>query len=360
MRRALARVLATAMLIGSIQLVGSPAVVAGGTPQVDPVKTGLNGPSAFTFAPNGFIWYLERGTGRIIRLNPGTGGERRTFRISRVDGSGERGALGIALHPNWPATKLIYVYVTRMAGGSLRNQVVRVNPDANRMRVLISTPASSIPYHNGGRILFGPDGKLYVTIGDGHNESNAQDRTRNLRGKVLRLDPDGTPAPGNPFGRVWAYGIRNSFGFTFDPQTDRLWETQNGPGCNDEINRIVKGGNFAWGPHQSCGSLPTPRDTNRDGPTPRRLPEKVFVSPIGITGAAFCNSCGLGASFEGKLLYGAVNDGMIRMSTLGPNRRAITATTVVTGAPNGIHSMEVAPNGAIYFSDFAAIYRLIP
>ena len=89
------------------------------------IKTGLNGPSAFTFAPGGTIWYLERGTGEVHTLNPSTGGDHRVFTIPGVDGNGERGALGIALHPNWPATPRVFVYVTRTHAGHLQNQLVR-------------------------------------------------------------------------------------------------------------------------------------------------------------------------------------------------------------------------------------------
>ena len=174
------------------------------------VKTGLNGPSAFTFAPGGTIWYLERGTGEVHTLDPGSGADHRVYTISGVDGSGERGALGIALHPNWPKTPRVFVYVTRTRGGHLQNQLVRFTVSGgsgSHLRILLSAPASATPYHNGGRILFGPDRKLYVVIGDGHNSVNAQDRSGNLRGKILRLDTDGTAARGNPIGRIWSYGI---------------------------------------------------------------------------------------------------------------------------------------------------------
>jgi glucose/arabinose dehydrogenase len=340
---------------------GSPAG-AGVTLSIDPVKTGLNGPSGFTFTPDGRILYLERGSGRIVLLDPSDGSEHRFFRIPRVNGDGERGTLGIALHPNWPTRRTVYVYVTRSSRGSLKNQVVRVTKGGGRtrMKVLLSTPASASPYHNGGRILLGPNDKLFVIIGDGHNATNAQDRSKNLRGKILRLDLDGTRAAGNPRGRIWAFGIRTSYGMAFDPQTNRLWDLQNGPGCNDEINRIVKGGNYAWGPNQSCGSQPAPRDTNRDGPRPRRLPEHYFVSPIGISGGAFCQSCGLRAADEGKLFFGCVNDGDIRIATLDADRRTITNVNAVLNTPNNsVHSMEVAPNGTIYFSDHAGIYRIV-
>ena len=94
------------------------------TIKIRPVATGLNGPSAFTFAPNGLIWYLERGTGEVRTLDPQTKANHLVFTIGGVNGAGERGALGIALSPRWPAKKVVYVYVTRSGGGHLQNQLV--------------------------------------------------------------------------------------------------------------------------------------------------------------------------------------------------------------------------------------------
>jgi glucose/arabinose dehydrogenase len=341
---------------GAMQPMAANAAV-----KIRPVATGLNGPSGFTFAPSGTIWFLERGTGEVRTLDPATGDRHLVFTIGGVDGSGERGALGIALHPRWPRKKVVYVYVTRMSGGHLQNQLVRFtvnNGIGSRMRVLVHAPASVNPYHNGGRILFGPGNKLFVMIGDGHNSANAQDRKNNLRGKILRLDPDGTAAKGNPFGRIWSYGHRNSFGFTFDPLTGRLWETENGPECTDEINLIAKGANFGWGPHESC-SLPKPRGTNNSGPKPRHLPKKYFGSTIGITGAAFCDRCGIG-TLNGELVFGDVNSGSIRAISLNPKRNDFSSggRTIET-APSGAHSVEVSPHGHLFFSTASGIYRLV-
>jgi glucose/arabinose dehydrogenase len=328
-----------------------------------PVATGLNGPSGFTFAPDGAIWYLERGTGEVHRLVPSTDADHRITTIGGVDGSGERGALGIALHPDWPAVKLVFVYVTRMRAGHLENEVVRFRVNdgsAGPLRVLLQSRASSNPYHNGGRIMFGPDRKLYVMVGDGHNAANAQDRSDNVRGKILRLDFDGSAAAGNPIGRIWSYGHRNSFGFTFDRRTGRLWETENGPGCTDEINLIVKGGNFGWGPKENC-SLAKPGGTNNSGPKPRIRPKAYFANPIGITGAAFCRKCGVGRAVNGDLVFGDVNTDSIRAVDLNAARTSFDARPrVLLGAPTGVHSVEAGPNGRIYFSGATGIWRLAP
>ena len=160
---------------------------------------------------------------------------------------------------------------------------------------------------------------------------------------------------------MFAFGIRNSFGFTFDPQTDSLWETENGPECNDEINLIAGGGNFGWGPNENCGGN-SPGDTNNSGPTPRRLPKLWFEGTIGITGDAFCDGCGLGSQVEGQLFFGDVNTGVLRRVALNAARDDVSGSAIdVLDAPGGaIYSMETAPNGQIYFSDPQAIYRLAP
>jgi glucose/arabinose dehydrogenase len=336
----------------------SQSAVAGGVRAIR-VASGLASPVGFTFMPGGRLVYVERNTGWLRFRNLQTGNDVQVHRIVNVNFDGERGALGVALHPAWPSQPFVYVYVTRNTADGLRNQVLRIkveNDDGVAVRRLLSVAAGPAGNHNGGRILFGPDGKLYVVIGDNADPSNAQDRTSNLRGKILRLNPDGSIPSTNPFGtRIWAYGIRNSIGFAFDPQNGRLWESENGPECNDEVNRIVKGGNHAWGPSQSCPN------TNNSGPTPRILPKYTFASTVGLTGLAFCDACGLGPAFNGDLVVGAVNDGRIRRFDLNAARTGFDAgPLLVLDRPGPVLSLEVAPNGRIYFSDFDSIYRLAP
>jgi glucose/arabinose dehydrogenase len=349
----------------TLACVGAGPARAGGSIVARTVVGDLNDPAGFTFLQDGRIVYLERGTGQIHIYNPKTKTDHRFFTIPGVNGEGERGALGVAVSPDWPSPRSLYVYVTRSSGGNLRNQIVKVT-SANHtvtMQVLMSQPASSSSLHNGGRILFGPDGMLYAIVGDGHDSSNAQDLSGNLRGKILRMTPDGGAAADNPIAgsRIFAFGIRNSFGFTFDPQTDSLWETENGPECNDELNLIVGGGNFGWGSSENCQGT-SPDDTNGSGPTPRHFPKLWFDSTIGITGDAFCQDCGLGAQVQGQLFFGDVNDGVLRRVALNAARNDVSGDAIdVFDAPGGaVYSMETAPNGQIYFSDAQAIYRLAP
>jgi glucose/arabinose dehydrogenase len=334
----------------------------------------LDQPVGFTFAPNGRIVYLERATGEIRLLDPRTGRDRLWHRVTGVDSQGERGALGVALHPRWPRVRWVYVYVSRApAGGELRNQLLRLrigHGDALARQVLLNAPIGTRSNHNGGRIAFGSDGRLFVVVGDGGEDpATAQTLADEPRGKILRIEPDGSVPASNPFGSlVWSYGHRNSIGFAFDPQTGRLWESENGPECNDELNRIVAGGNFAWGPAQDCGVPPQPEDTNLDGPDPKRLPHHTFAETVAVTGVAFCERCRLGARYEGHLFAGCANGtckgtvGPIMHAPLSPGRWGLAASPQrvrLAGHAGAVYSMEVAPNGRIHFSDGGGIYRLV-
>jgi glucose/arabinose dehydrogenase len=318
-------------------------------------------PAAFTPTPEGNrIYFGERYSGEIRRLDRATGATTLFYTVPGMASGGESGLLGLALHPDYPDNRNVWAFVTRDVDGTRQNQLLRIRPDGKGFAVLRSLPTGL--YHNGGRIMFGPEGKLYVVIGENDNPANAQD-LGNLAGKMLRLNPDGTVPADNPQpGRaVIAYGIRNSFGFTFDPQAGHLWATDNGPECNDELNLIprLELTNFGWGPSQSCDSPPpAPRNTNRDGPDPV-LPRLSFSLPPALTGAAFCDGCGL--STPGDLFVGDYNDGRIHRLTLTPERRDVASQSVYYDHPDSVLSVETpADGGPLYFSSPTNIYRLRP
>jgi glucose/arabinose dehydrogenase len=320
-----------------------------------------NWPTSFTFAPDGRLWYTQKQAGNIRVVRPGHGKHGHLFfHVRHVRSDGERGLLGIALDPGFPATPYVYVYATRTIGGHIVNQVIRLTDKhghGRNSKILFHT-SSPATNHNGGRLLFGPDGMLYLVIGDGADPANSQD-LNSVHGKILRMTKTGAIPGDNPFGSRFAYtrGNRNSFGFTFDPQTGRLWETENGPECNDEINRIVAGKNYGWGPSETCSGH-SPRDTNQDGPSPR-LPLRWYTPTIAPTGITFCRGCGLGHGFQGAALFGCVNGARIRRLLLNGKRTDVRSQKVVyRNGGNSVLSMESAPNGTIYFSDPSGIFRL--
>jgi glucose/arabinose dehydrogenase len=326
------------------------------------VAGGLDFPAAFTFARDGRIFYGERFTGEIRIRDLRTGSDTLFATIPDLATSGEQGLLGLALHPAYPSVPLVYAYATRFVGTQRQNQIVAlrdVGGTGQLQGIIFRSDTTAGTYHDGGRILFGPDHMLYAVVGEAHDSSNAQDLSVNA-GKVLRMTPSGAVPPDNPFpGSVnFTYGLRNSFGFTFDPLTGILWETENGPECNDEINTIFSGQNYGWGPSETCSTPPpAPENTNQDGPDPH-LPLAWYTPTIAPTGTAFCFGCGLPSS-QSQLFFGAVNTGEIRRVTLTADRMGIAGQAVVYDHSSGILSMEVGPNRAIYFSDASGIWRLI-
>jgi glucose/arabinose dehydrogenase len=356
------------ILVGAIVL----ALAAGATPAqaavgAQLIAPGLNNPAAFTFAGNGKILYGERQTGEIRVYDPIAHTDTLAYTVTNLSTQGEQGLLGLAIDPQFASGQpFAYAYATRNNGGQLQNQILRLRYRPGRpltATVIFTSDTTAGTYHDGGRILFGPDGMLYAVVGESHDSSNAQDINLTA-GKIVRMTRNGTAPSDNPFvgvngdDLVWSFGHRNSFGFTFDPQTGRLWETENGPECNDEINLVTKGGNYAWGPNESCSGT-APQNTNQDGPIPRIMPLAWYTPTIAPTGAAFCTGCGLGVANEGHFFFGDNNGGRIHNVVLNANRNGIASQSIAYDHPNAVYSVERGPDGAIYFSDPTGIWKLI-
>ena len=348
-----------ALLVAAALFVSPGSALAATAQPVSPSELAV--PAAFTATPDGSrILYGERYTGRIMRLNPSTGTSTPFFTVPNVASAGEQGLLGLALHPSYPSDGRVWAFVTRTVSGTAKNQLLRIRADGSAFAVLRNLPTAR--FHIGGRIMFGPDGKLYVVIGEHTMPALAQDLA-SLAGKVLRLNADGTVPSDNPLegSPIIAYGIRNSFGFTFDPQQGGLWLTDNGDECNDEVNLVarLRLRNHGWGPSATCGSPPpAPRNTNQDGPAPVQ-PKLFLAESQGITGTAFCNLCGL--SSYGQLFFADFNTGTIRRARLTSARTGIASQAPFYVHPDPVFSVEAPLDGGrIYFSTRTNIFRLIP
>lgn len=201
----------------------------------------LDTPWAIDFLPNGNMIFTER-LGRISIFDF----DSREIRIvANIDVSeiSESGLSGIAVDPNYANNHFVYVYYTSNNG----NQVSRfelINSELmNEVILLDNIPSAR--FHDGGRIKFGPDGKLYITTGDATIPSTAQD-LNSLAGKILRINLDGTIPGDNPFGNyVYSYGHRNPQGIVWNSDGE-LYSSEHGPTRNDEINIIEKGNNYGW------------------------------------------------------------------------------------------------------------------
>jgi glucose/arabinose dehydrogenase len=336
-------------------------------------------PTAFAFGPQGGrLFYTEKDTGQIRVRDLGTGNDAVWTIIPDVANDGSEGLLGLALDPTWlqgPEHRWVYAHYTD-DGPEDPNTPGEDTPDRNviiRMRktgsglekqTLLVIPDALV--HHGGVLLFGPDRKLYAVPGDGNVADRAQDLD-DPAGKVLRMNRDGSVPADNPFaqepapeGLVYSYGHRNSFGFTFDPVTGRLWETENGPECNDEINMVIPGGNYAWGPTALCGSLSAPHDTNRDGPSPRMLPKRNFIETATVTGATFCRGCGLGPRSRRDLLVASYKHRRIWAFDLNASRTQLSGQRAVFIGDRPPITLLTGPDGRIYFSDPTGIWVLRP
>jgi glucose/arabinose dehydrogenase len=220
------------------------------------IASGLRAPWALKFLPDGRILFTER-EGRVRVIDSGKLLDEPALVIRDIKSWSKMGLLGLVLDPDFAANP--YVYLSECYGASDRQgqnwvRVVRYRHADNHLiepRILID----KIPcFHNhaGGRLLFGPDGKLYITAGDADQPLLTQ-RLDALNGKILRINPDGSIPSDNPFvdrkdanPAVWSYGHRNSQGLAFVPGTDQLLETEHGPDGGDEINFIHKGRNYGW------------------------------------------------------------------------------------------------------------------
>lgn len=236
----------------------------GGTAGVRTVVDGLDAPWDVAFLPSGDALISERDSGRILRLPPGGTTPSVLMTLPGVVHRGESGLLGLAVSPTFATDRYVYAYYT----SAQDNRIVRFHvtgggtgagagtgggtgtgrgapPRVDAPTPILTGLADGV-IHNGGRIRFGPDGMLYAGVGDTGDRSLAQNRER-LNGKILRMRPDGTVPPDNPFpgSLVYSLGHRNVQGLAWDAG-GRLWAAEFGQDRFDEINLIVAGGNYGW------------------------------------------------------------------------------------------------------------------
>ncbi|RPI18884.1 MAG: T9SS C-terminal target domain-containing protein [Ignavibacteriae bacterium] len=332
--------------------------------------TGLVRPVAFSFLPNGNVIMTHKaGPVRIYTLGGAVVSTFWNFTDS-CNSVDERGTLGICIDPNYAVNHYVYVFYIHLNPQGIR--VVRFTENNNlgtNPLIVFNYPTGTLNgNHVGGNIRFGPDDKLYITIGETGISSNAQLLT-NPRGKILRINSNGTIPTDNPYyddgnpstnndDRIWAYGLRNSFDFCFSPVNDSLYASENGSTIWDEINFIRKGKNYGW---PVCEGYCNPYN-----PAYRQPMHVIGGSPLpGVTGIMIYSSTVM-PDFNGKLLFGDNNYGRLFSCTLGnaPFYDTITARTQVFDL-DGLTTLMQGPDNYIYalnggYTTTGKLYRIRP
>ena len=328
--------------IAIISLGSTVLVVYGQEFEVVTVAENLEIPWEIVFAPDGRIFFTERvGNLRVIEnglLNPEP--------ITSIDvGAGEGGLLGLALDPSFEQNHFLYLYYTYFEFPFTYNKVVRYTEKDNALsdEVILIDKIPGAAWHDGGRLKFGPDEKLYITTGDAGNADSAQD-LNSLGGKILRINSDGTIPSDNPFSdsMVFSYGHRNPQGIDWDPITGKLVASEHGPSgergfAHDEVNVIESGKNYGW--PKVIGGEHDPE----------------FVDPIIHTGddtwapsgATFYDSTNI-PEWENKYFIATLRGNHLRMLDLDVEANQVVSSEAIFSNYGRLRDASMGPDGNLY------------
>ena len=381
--------------------------------RVEPAVDGLSSPTGMAFLDDNNLLVLERG-GNVRLVSNGVLQEQPILQVP-VKQEGERGLLGIAVVNNSGGGAVdnvvadVLLYFTE--ADPLRNRVYKYQWNGQSLinpTLILDLPAEPGPIHNGGKMVIGPDGYLYVFIGDVNHIGQLQ----NIRdgplpddtGVIIRVNPhDGSAAPDNPFAnsdngllsKYYAYGIRNSFGMDFDPLSNNLWDTENGPEGFDEINLVRPGFNSGWvgitGPISMWGGPAVEDEVLVDFPGSNYSdPLLSWRDPVAPTDIEFFTSSKLGDNYTNNIFVGDINKGNLYFFEVNQSRDGIifdsqqesglsdhiVDTKIIKGTVyiseeelssitfgsgfGGITDIETGPDGLLYVLSFGdgIIYKI--
>ena len=336
--------------------------------QVRTIASGLDHPWGIAELPDGRLLVTEReGRMRLI----GTDGRMSDpiAGVPEVYASGQGGLLDVTLAPDFAQSDMVFFSYAEEGQGGAGTAVARGQLDGNALRdvkvVFRQEPKVSGGNHFGSRVVFAPDGKLFITTGDRFKFDPAQDLNSHL-GKVIRLNPDGSLPRDNPFvGRdgakpeIWSYGHRNIQGAAINPRSGKLWINEHGPRGGDEVNIPEAGKNYgwplvSWGRHYSGAPIPDP-------PTRPDLVDAIYqwTPVIAVSGMTFYDSDAVpqwrGNAFVGGLVF----EGIVRLILDGD--RVTGEERIDLGAR--VRAVKTAADGSLLVltdSSDGSVLRLVP
>ena len=379
--------------------------------KVEEVVEGLQSPTTMAFLENDDFLVLEKDKGTVMRVINGQILQEPLVDVN-VANSVERGMCGIAVSKNGTTT-YVFLYFTEIDGSDgadrkgltpIGNRLYRYEFVDNKLvnpRLLMDLPATPGPRHNGGAIEIGPDGNLYIPVGDidgSFKKEFQHTQTQNFgkgkiadgRSGILRITQDGKPVgrgilgDSMPLKLYYAYGIRNSFGLDFDPVTGFLWETENGPQDGDEINLVEAGFNSGWNEIYGFSKSQKAFDTDELVTFRNRghyeEPKLVWTRSTGLTSILFLDSDKLGAEYMNDIFVGSVHNGQIYNFKLNNQRNDLALPqalakryiqnpintgaeeVVFAGGLGGITDLTVGPDGYLYVVSISEgkIFRILP
>jgi glucose/arabinose dehydrogenase len=333
--------------------VDGPRNTKAGTIKVETIATGLSHPWGLAFLPDGRMLVTERsGTLRLVskdgKLSPPLSG------VPKVVAMGQGGLLDVAIDPDFKSNNLVYLTYSEPGEGGASTAVARGKLGESGLDgvevIFRQEPKVQGGNHFGSRLVFSPDGKLFVTLGERFTFAPAQDLTNDL-GKIVRINPDGSVPKDNPFvGRtdarpeIWSYGHRNPQGAAIHPETGRLWEIEFGPRGGDELNIPQAGANYGW-PVVSWGNHYTGEDIP-DPPTHPEFADAIYhwnpvISPSGIT---FYTADAIPAWKGNLLIAGLSEQAIVRLTVDG--EKVVGEERIPMGAR--IRDVVQGPDGAVY------------
>jgi glucose/arabinose dehydrogenase len=315
--------------------------------------------TSMDFSPDGRLFVTEKsGAIRVVK-----NGQLLSSPFATVPAynSNERGLLGITFDPNFETNGYVYVFYTTNITGTIKNRVTRftanpANPDVavvGSEQIVLDNIPSDTSTHNGGAIHFGPDGKLYIAVGDNWTSTNSQSLST-LAGKMLRINADGSIPSDNPFvnqsgarGEIWALGLRNPYTFAFQKGTGKMYINDVGNNNWEEINEGARGANYGWPTCEGACSV--------SGMTNPVYSYDHSGSGRAVTGGAFYSGSNFPSDYEGDYFFGDYVGNYLKRLDAATG----LAIDFATNTPNPV-DLKVGPDGSLYYLAVEAmqIYKI--